>query len=198
MQISLDVIILPSGQDGRDDSKIQLEDLCAFNLLTKYIVKNASKNLNKRQCCQLRIGYAFLYPIFHQCKALSELYKALPAGHAYELIICNCVGSVSEVTFCASIPSIACSRVMPMSVLMLFSTSKAWLCHFRGMTSPLSSVCLCTGYSGKQIYKISLFFTFELWRTIMKYCVMETSQYVAIPVQYRPTIPLSFRLTNSN
>jgi len=44
MQISVDVIILPSGQDGRDSSRFSLEDLYAFNLFNKYIVKYASKN----------------------------------------------------------------------------------------------------------------------------------------------------------
>jgi hypothetical protein len=45
----------------------------------------------------------------------------------------------SELIFCAPIRSIISSLVILGSVLKSFSTPKAWLIHFRGMTSPLPS-----------------------------------------------------------
>jgi hypothetical protein len=119
------------------------------------------------------MGYVFLYPIFHQCKALSWILQCLTSGTCLRIvIICSCVGSSSEVT-CASI-LLSCHAGISVQVVL----------HVQSLVVPLQrnyiSLVLCLFVHrlfGRQIYNINLLLTFELWSALVIYCVRDITNF---------------------
>jgi hypothetical protein len=129
--------------------------------------------------------YLYLYPTLYVKYIMPRLIHIYFTNKTYLMILPNysSMRYGSELFFCAPIRSIISSLVILGSVLKSFSTPKALLIHFRGMTSLLPSyVFRLLPACGSQMYRLNLLSTFQLWAfklwsAIMKFSVRDVTNF---------------------